>query len=201
MFTKVLIANRGEIAVRIIRTLKRMGIASVAVYSDADRFTKAVQLADEAMRLGPAPAAESYLNVDAVITACKATGAQAVHPGYGFLSENTAFARRLEAEGITFIGPTPENIEAFGLKHTARELAKTNGVPLLPGTDLLATAGRVPEALRWWGAIAERSPFELPFLAPALRRVADAWRSLGDPARAGEAESRARVLWGSVPSW
>lgn len=139
MFTKVLIANRGEIAVRIIRTLKRMGIASVAVYSDADRFTKAVQMADEAVRLGPAPAAESYLNVDAVVAACKATGAEAVHPGYGFLSENTKFARRLEAEGITFIGPTPENIEAFGLKHTARELAETNGVPLLPGTGLLAT--------------------------------------------------------------
>jgi urea carboxylase len=139
MFTKVLIANRGEIAVRVIRTLKRMGIASVAVYSDADRFTKAVQLADEAVRLGPAPASESYLNIDAVIAACKATGAEAVHPGYGFLSENTGFARRLEAEGITFIGPTPENIEAFGLKHTARELAETNGVPLLPGTGLLAT--------------------------------------------------------------
>jgi urea carboxylase len=139
MFTKVLIANRGEIAVRVIRTLKRMGIASVAVYSDADRFTKAVQMADEAVRLGPAPAAESYLNVEAVIAACKATGAQAVHPGYGFLSENTAFARRLEAEGIVFIGPTPENIEAFGLKHTARALAETNGVPLLPGTGLLSS--------------------------------------------------------------
>jgi urea carboxylase len=138
MFTKVLIANRGEIAVRVIRTLQRMGIASVAVYSDADRFTKAVQMADEAVRLGPAPAAESYLNVDAVIAACKATGAQAVHPGYGFLSENTAFARRLEAEGIVFIGPTPENIEAFGLKHTARALAETNGVPLLPGSGLLS---------------------------------------------------------------
>lgn len=139
MFKKVLIANRGEIAMRIIRTLKRMGLASVAVYSDADRFTKAVRMADEAVRLGPAPAAESYLNVDAVIAACKATGAEAVHPGYGFLSENTKFARRLEAEGITFIGPTPENIESFGLKHTARELAETNGVPLLPGTGLLAT--------------------------------------------------------------
>jgi len=139
MFTKVLIANRGEIAVRVIRTLRRMGIASVAVYSDADRFTRAVQLADEAVRLGPAPAAESYLNIDAVIAACKATGAEAVHPGYGFLSENTNFARRLEAEGIAFIGPTPENIEAFGLKHTARALAEANGVPLLPGTGLLAT--------------------------------------------------------------
>jgi urea carboxylase len=151
MFTKILIANRGEIAVRIIRTLKRMGIASVAVYSDADRFTRAVQLADEAVRLGPAPAAESYLDVDAVIAACRQTGAEAVHPGYGFLSENTAFARRLEAEGIVFIGPTPENIEAFGLKHTARELAKANGVPLLPGTELLSSAEEAVEAAKYVG--------------------------------------------------
>ena len=141
MFTKVLIANRGEIAVRIIRTLKRLGIGSVAVYSDADRFTKAVALADEAVRLGPAPAVESYLDIDAVIAACKATGAEAVHPGYGFLSENIGFARRLAAEGIAFIGPTPANIEAFGLKHTARELAKASGVPLLPGTGLLSSVG------------------------------------------------------------
>ncbi len=139
MFSKILIANRGEIAVRVIRTLGRMGIASVAGYSDADRFTRPVQLADEAGRLGPAPAAQSYLDVDAVIAACKATGADAVHPGYGFLSENTGFARRLEAAGIAFIGPTPENIEAFGLKHTARELAEAHGVPLLPGTGLIAT--------------------------------------------------------------
>jgi urea carboxylase len=140
MFTKVLIANRGEIAVRVLRTLTRMGIASVAVYSDADRFTRAVALADEAVRLGPAPATESYLNVEAVIAACKATGAQAVHPGYGFLSENIGFAQRLAEEGIVFIGPSPANIEAFGLKHTARELAKSSGVPLLPGTGLLSSA-------------------------------------------------------------
>ncbi|MBB5278561.1 urea carboxylase [Rhizobium rosettiformans] len=137
MFKKVLIANRGEIAVRVIKTLQRMGIASVAVYSDADRFSKAVLMADEAIRLGPAPASESYLNVDAVIAACRETGAQAVHPGYGFLSENIGFAERLKAEGITFIGPTPDNISAFGLKHTARELAKASGVPLLPGSGLL----------------------------------------------------------------
>jgi urea carboxylase len=139
MFKKVLIANRGEIAVRIIRTLKRMGIASVAVYSDADRFSKAVLMADEAVRLGPAPASESYLNVDAVVAACKQTGAEAVHPGYGFLSENIGFAERLKAEGIAFIGPTPDNIAAFGLKHTARELARDSGVPLLPGTGLIET--------------------------------------------------------------
>lgn len=137
MFKKVLIANRGEIAVRIIRTLRSMGIASVAVHSDADRFAKAVQLADEAVRLGPAPASESYLNVEAVIAACKATGAEAVHPGYGFLSENIGFAERLEQEDIAFIGPTPANIAAFGLKHTAREIAEKSGVPLLPGSALL----------------------------------------------------------------
>ncbi|MBX9469351.1 MAG: urea carboxylase [Rhizobium sp.] len=137
MFKKVLIANRGEIAVRVIKTLQKMGIASVAVYSDADRFSKPVLMADEAVRLGPAPASESYLNVDAVITACRQTGAEAVHPGYGFLSENIGFAERLKAEGITFIGPTPDNISAFGLKHTARELAKASGVPLLPGSGLL----------------------------------------------------------------
>ena len=144
MFKKILIANRGEIAVRIIRTCKQLGIASVAVYSDADRFSKAVRMADEAVRLGPAPASESYLNIEAVIAACKATGAEAVHPGYGFLSENIGFAARLAEEGIAFIGPTPANIEAFGLKHTARELARDSGVPLLPGSGLLDT---VEEAL------------------------------------------------------
>ncbi|TDW25689.1 urea carboxylase precursor [Rhizobium azibense] len=140
MFKKVLIANRGEIAVRIIRTLKTMGIASVAVYSDADRFAMATRLADEAMLLGPSPAAESYLNIDAVIAVCKATGAEAVHPGYGFLSENIGFAERLASEGIAFIGPRPEHLSAFGLKHTARELAKSSGVPLLPGSGLLESA-------------------------------------------------------------
>jgi urea carboxylase len=137
VFKKVLIANRGEIAVRVIQTLKKMGIRSVAVYSDADRFTEQALMADEAIRLGPAPASESYLKVEAIIAACKATGAEAVHPGYGFLSENTVFAERLAAEGITFIGPRPEHLSAFGLKHTARELAMASGVPLLPGTGLL----------------------------------------------------------------
>ena len=140
MFTKVLIANRGEIAVRIIRTLKRMGIASVAVYSDADRYTRHVLDADEAVRLGPAPATQSYLDVEAVLAACKATGAQAVHPGYGFLSENVGFAERLAAEGIVFIGPRPAHLRAFGLKHTARDLAKASGVPMLSGTGLLDDA-------------------------------------------------------------
>jgi urea carboxylase len=137
MFKKVLIANRGEIAVRVIKTLQKMGIGSVAVYSDADRFSKASLMADEAVRLGPAPASQSYLDVDAVIAACRQTGAEAVHPGYGFLSENIVFAERLKAEGIVFIGPSPDNIAGFGLKHTARQLALESGVPLLPGSDLL----------------------------------------------------------------
>jgi urea carboxylase len=139
MFSKVLIANRGEIAGRIGKTLRRMGIASVAVYSDADRFTRPVRDADEAVRVGPAPAAESYLDIDAIIAACLQTGAQAVHPGYGFLSENRQFAERLATHGISFIGPRPEHLEAFGLKHKARELAQQSQVPLLPGSGLLET--------------------------------------------------------------
>ncbi len=116
-----------------------MGIGSVAVYADPDRFSPAVLAADEAVRLGPAPASESYLDIDRVIAACHATGAEAVHPGYGFLSENAGFAERLGAEGIRFIGPRPEQIRSFGLKHTARALALESGVPLLPGSALLET--------------------------------------------------------------
>ncbi len=138
MFAKILIANRGEIAARVIRTCHRMGIATVAVYSDADRFTRPVLDADEVVRLGPAPAAQSYLDIETVIAACRTTGAQAVHPGYGFLAENAAFAQRLAGAGIGFIGPRPEHLRAFGLKHTARDLAKASGVPLLPGSGLLA---------------------------------------------------------------
>ncbi|MCX5495880.1 urea carboxylase [Kaistia dalseonensis] len=140
MFRKVLIANRGEIAGRIIRTLRRLNIQSVAVFSEADRFTRPVLDADEAVAIGPAPVKESYLDVEAIIAACLATGAEAVHPGYGFLSENAAFAERLAAHGITFIGPRPEQLRDFGLKHTAREIARRCGVPLLPGSDLIATA-------------------------------------------------------------
>jgi urea carboxylase len=140
MFNKILIANRGEILVRICRTLKAMNIASVAVYSDADRFAAGVLAADEAVRIGPPPAAESYLNIDAIIAAAQATGAQAVHPGYGFLSERVEFAERLAAAGIAFIGPRPGHLRDFGLKHTARELAQAAGVPMLPGSGLIASA-------------------------------------------------------------
>ncbi|MDX5392984.1 MAG: urea carboxylase [Caulobacteraceae bacterium] len=148
MFSKVLVANRGAIACRIIRTLKQMGVGSVAVYSDADAGSLHVSQADEAVRLGPAPAAESYLKVEAILEAARATGAEAIHPGYGFLSENAAFAEACEAAGIAFIGPTAENIRAFGLKHTARDLAQTHGVPLAPGTDLLTDAPAALAAAR-----------------------------------------------------
>jgi urea carboxylase len=141
MFSKVLIANRGVIACRIIRTLKRMGIQSVAVYSEADARSLHVQMADEAVCIGAALAAESYLRSDKILQVAKATGAQAIHPGYGFLSENAAFAEQCAEAGVVFIGPTPDQMRSFGLKHTARELAEKNGVPLLPGSGLLADVG------------------------------------------------------------
>ena len=137
MFTKVLIANRGAIACRIIRTLRKMGIASVAVYSDADRHSLHVSQADEAIHLGPSPAAQSYLDTDKILAAAKATGAQAIHPGYGFLSENAAFVEACEAASIAFIGPRAAQMRQLGPKHSARALARAHGVPLLPGTDLL----------------------------------------------------------------
>ncbi|MEW5789274.1 MAG: urea carboxylase [Pseudomonadota bacterium] len=141
MFDKVLIANRGAIACRIIRTLRRMGVKSVAVYSEADRHSLHVRQADEAVEIGPAPAAQSYLRAERILEAARATGAQAIHPGYGFLSENPGFAEECAAAGIAFIGPSPAQMRAFGLKHTARDLAEANGVPLLPGSGLLADAG------------------------------------------------------------
>src|SRR5918911_502695 len=117
MFAKILIANRGEIACRVIRTARRMGIRVVAVYSDADRDSRHVEMADEAVRIGPAPAAESYLRIDRVLEACRRTGAQAVHPGYGFLSENARFAEALGAAGIVFIGPNVQAFQVIGDKH------------------------------------------------------------------------------------
>ena len=137
MFSKVLIANRGAIACRIIRTLRRMGVKSVAVYSDADKHSLHVQQADESVHLGPAPAAQSYLDAEKIIAAAKATGAQAIHPGYGFLSENPAFSDACAAAGLIFIGPTGEQMRMFGLKHAARAIAQKHNVPLLPGSELL----------------------------------------------------------------
>src|SRR5580658_8880542 len=137
MFSKVLVANRGTIACRILRTLERMGIGSVAVYSEADREARHVLDADESVLLGPGPASESYLRIDRVLDAAGTTGAEAIHPGYGFLSENVEFARECARRGIAFIGPRVEQIEAFALKHTARAIAHRCGVPLLPGTGVL----------------------------------------------------------------
>jgi len=134
VFSKVLVANRGEIAVRVIRALDELGIASVAVYSEADRDAQHVKRAGEAYVLGPGPATESYLNVDKIMEVIEASGAEAVHPGYGFLAENAAFAKRLEDAGITFIGPPASAIEAMGSKTRARDLMKKAGVPIVPGT-------------------------------------------------------------------
>ena len=133
MFSKILIANRGEIAVRIIKTCRRMGIRTVQVYSEADAGSLAVEMADETVLIGPAPAAQSYLLQDRIVEAVRQTGAEAVHPGFGFLSENATFARRLEAEGITFIGPNPHAIEAMGDKITSKKFAAEAGVSTVPG--------------------------------------------------------------------
>ncbi len=133
MFKKILIANRGEIACRVIKTARRMGIQTVAVYSDADARAPFVQMADEAVHIGPSPAAQSYLIADKIIAACKQTGAEAVHPGYGFLSERTSFAEQLKAEGIAFIGPPVGAIAAMGDKIESKKLAKEAGVNVVPG--------------------------------------------------------------------
>src|SRR5690349_17287870 len=146
MFKKVLIANRGEIACRVIRTLDRMGIASVAVYSEADRHSLHVTMAGEAVCIGPAAVSESYLNADRILEAALATGSEAIHPGYGFLSENPGFAEACAEAGIVFIGPTPDQMRAFGLKHTARQIAQDSGVPLSPGSGLLADADEAVKA-------------------------------------------------------
>lgn len=135
LFKKILIANRGEIAIRITRACRELGIASVAVFSDADRDSLHVFLADEAYHIGPSPSRESYLNYNKIIEVCKKAGVDAVHPGYGFLSENTTFAKALEEAGITFIGPTVANIEAMGDKLSAKALMKKAGVPTVPGSD------------------------------------------------------------------
>ncbi|MEP2614998.1 biotin carboxylase N-terminal domain-containing protein, partial [Marinobacter alexandrii] len=145
-FDKVLIANRGAIACRVIRTLRAMGITSVVVYAEADADSLHVRQADEAYSLGDGPAAATYLDQDKLFDIVRKSGAGAIHPGYGFLSENADFARRCDAENVVFLGPTPEQMEEFGLKHTARALAEEAGVPLLPGTELLTDLNDALEA-------------------------------------------------------
>ncbi len=140
MFDKILIANRGEIALRVIRAAREMGIKSVAVHSTADADAMHVRMADESVCIGPAPSSESYLSKAAIISACEITGAQAVHPGYGFLSENAAFAQALEDHGLTFIGPSAEHIRIMGDNITAKDTAKALVIPVVPGSD-----GGVPD--------------------------------------------------------
>ena len=146
MFDKVLIANRGEIALRIQRACKELGIATVAVHSTADADAMHVRLADESVCIGPPAAAESYLNIPRLLAACEITGADAVHPGYGFLSENARFAEILEEHQITFIGPTSEHIRIMGDKIAAKETAKRLGIPVVPGSDGAVTSE--PEAMK-----------------------------------------------------
>jgi propionyl-CoA carboxylase alpha chain len=191
MFSKILIANRGEIACRVIRTAKKMGIATVAVYSDADARAPHVRMADEAVRLGPPPASESYLNADLIILACKETGAEAVHPGYGFLSERESFARALAEAGIAFIGPPPNAIAAMGDKIESKKLAQAAGVNVVPGFlgDIATTeeavriAGEIgyPVMMKASPAAAARacaSPGAKPMSAKASRRPsARGWRA------------------------
>ncbi len=151
MFKKILIANRGEIACRVIKTARKMGIATVAVYSDADRNALHVRMADEAVHIGASPANQSYIVIDKIMAAVKATGAEAVHPGYGFLSENRLFAAALEAAGVAFIGPPSPAIEAMGDKITSKKIAIEAGVSTVPGhMDLIADAD---EAVRIAGQI------------------------------------------------
>ncbi|MDO9360151.1 MAG: acetyl/propionyl/methylcrotonyl-CoA carboxylase subunit alpha [Polaromonas sp.] len=152
MFKKILIANRGEIACRVIKTARKMGILTVAVYSDADKDARHVEMADEAVNIGPAPSRDSYLQADRIIAACKQTGAEAVHPGYGFLSENAGFAKRVEEEGIVFIGPKHYSIAAMGDKIESKKLAGAAGVNCIPGVnDAIETAEKAVEIAKGIG--------------------------------------------------
>ena len=135
MFKKILIANRGEIALRVIRACKEMGIQSVAVHSTADADAMHVRMADESVCIGPAPSSQSYLSIPAIVSSCEITGAEAIHPGYGFLSENANFVQVLEDHNITFIGPSAEHIRIMGDKITAKDTAKRLGIPVVPGSD------------------------------------------------------------------
>jgi len=201
-FARILVANRGEIAVRIMRTCRDLGIQTVAVYSDADVDAMHVRMADRAVRLGPAPADQSYLLGDAIIAAAVATGAQAIHPGYGFLSERSAFARAVIDAGVVFIGPTPEGIDALGDKLVARRTVSAQDVPVVPGTFEAAVVDR-PDDVVAIVAAAEQVGFPLMVKAAAggggrgMRRVSSALE-LPAALASGSAEARAAFGDGSV---
>ncbi|MEJ5225918.1 MAG: biotin carboxylase N-terminal domain-containing protein, partial [Anaerolineales bacterium] len=151
MYSKLLIANRGEIAIRIIRACREMDIRTVAVYSEADANALHVQAADEAVLIGPPPPRQSYLNIEAILAAARQTGAQAIHPGYGFLSENAAFAEAVQSAGLDFIGPPPAAIRAMGDKAESKIKMKSAGVPTVPGAEGLETDAEFAEAARHIG--------------------------------------------------
>ena len=154
MFQKVLIANRGEIALRVLRACKELGISTVAVYSTADRNAMHVRMADESVCIGPPPARDSYLNIPSILAACEITGADAVHPGYGFLSENARFAEILAAHNVAFIGPSPEHLRIMGDKIEAKRTAQRLGIPVVPGSEGQVTndadARRIAARRRRW---------------------------------------------------
>src|SRR5215472_10157000 len=176
MFDKILIANRGEIALRVHRACKEMGISTVAVHSEADRNAMHVRLADESVCIGPAPAAKSYLNIPSIIAAAEITGAQAIHPGYGFLSENARFAEIVQAHGMTFIGPRPEHIRVMGDKISAKQTVKDAGIPVVPGSDGAITTEE--EAI----AAAEDIGFPVLIKAAVATARAEARAAFGDDA-------------------
>jgi acetyl/propionyl-CoA carboxylase alpha subunit len=201
-FARVLVANRGEIAVRIIRACRELGMEAVAVYSDADATAAHVRLADDAVRLGPAPAEESYLRIDRVVEAARATGAEAIHPGYGFLAERAAFARAVEQAGLAFVGPSSDAIDALGDKLHARRIAREVGVEAVPGTLDPAPVDRPDEVA---AIVAEAEAIGFPLLVKAaaggggrgMRRV-DAARDLPAALAAGSREASAAFGDGSV---
>src|SRR5450432_1689022 len=186
---KLLVANRGEIAVRVIRAARELGIPTVAVYSKADRHALPVQLADEALEIGPPQVSKSYLNIDALLDAARRSGADAVHPGYGFVSENAEFVRRVEQAGLTFVGPTAESIAVMGDKAAARSAARRAGVPCVPGSDGVVSGAQ--EAL----TVGTRIGFPVMIKASAggggrgIRVAADA-ESLAHQMEMAQAEAR-----------
>ncbi|WP_299812989.1 acetyl-CoA carboxylase biotin carboxylase subunit [uncultured Jannaschia sp.] len=183
MFSKILIANRGEIALRVVRAAREMGVATVAVHSTADADAMHVRMADESICIGPAPSTQSYLNVAAIVSACEITGAEAIHPGYGFLSENAAFVQVLEDHDITFIGPTAEHIRVMGDKITAKETMRKLGVPCVPGSD-----GGVPDL-----QAAERIATEIGFPVIIKATAGGGGRGMKLARSAGELETAFRT--------